>query len=307
MALWSHTKAAVNTGYGMPSYARIGLPNPFYKPRPLGAAPDEHPERLFDPPYGWNPDPHLRGLIHGGSNLDMVRGGSFRISKDDPVVKFGRDLKNRLSTVKLVKRKTGGKTFREITQEHAREYGKELAKTRFGKKLRNFMNPPKKGGKALLSRKRMKGGDGLFGMLGTMAEAIGATSMNVLKNLALQAGSSVMDLLATIVTDPKKALSLAMKFAPGAISVILGIMRKLGLSTPKIGKRKKQKRQTRPVPPTPDYPAPPPPPDEPAPSAPYEDEVPPPPPSEPPPTVVEPSYFELRKQMYGYGHPVMFY
>ena len=292
MALWSHTKAAVNTGYGMPSYARIGLPNPFYKPRPLGAAPDEHPERLFDPPYGWNPDPHLRGLIHGGSNLDMVRAaGTFRISKDDPVVKFGRDLKNRLASVKLVKRKTGGNV---------------LAKTRLAKKLRNFMNPPKKGGKALLSRKRMKGGDGLFGMLGTMAEAIGATSMNVLKNLALQAGSSVMDLLATIATDPKKALSLAMKFAPGAISVILGIMRKLGLSTPKIGKRKKQKRQTRPVPPTPDYPAPPPPPDEPAPSAPYEDEVPPPPPTEPPP-LVESSFFESRKKKYGYGHPVMFY
>lgn len=284
MALWSHTKAAVNTGYGMPSYARIGLPNPFYKPRPLGATPDEHPELLFEPPYGWNPDPHLRGLIHGGS---------FRISKDDPVVKFGRDLKNRLASVKLVKRKTGGNV---------------LAKTRLAKKLPNFLNPPKKGGKALLSRKRMKGGDGLFGMLGTMAEAIGATSMNVLKNLALQAGSSVMDLLATIATDPKKALSLAMKFAPGAISVILGIMRKLGLSTPKIGKRKKQKKQIRPVPPTPVYPAPPPPPeDEPTPSAPYEDEVPPPPPTEPPPPEPESFFERRRRKQYGYGRRVMYY
>lgn len=306
MALWSHTKAAVNTGYGMPSYNRIGLPNPFYKPRPLGAAPDEHPERLFDPPYGWNPDPHLRGLIHGGSNLAMVRGnhGGFRISKDDPVVKFGRDIKNRLASVKLVKRKTGGKSITRMRRE-LRETLAQHEKP-WGERVKDAFSSRKKGGKAMISRKRMKGGDGLFGMLGTMAEAIGATSMNVLKNLALQAGSSVMDLLATIATDPKKALSLAMKFAPGAISVILGIMRKLGLSTPKIGKRKKQKRQTRPVPPTPDYPAPPPPPDEPVPSAPYEDEVPPPPPSEPPP-LVEPSFFESRKKEYGYGHPVMFY
>ena len=62
-ALWTHTKTAVNKGYGMINFGRVGLPNPFYKPQPWGLADDVihsvhrrteeeiHPELLMKPPY----------------------------------------------------------------------------------------------------------------------------------------------------------------------------------------------------------------------------------------------------------------
>lgn len=66
-SLWSTTKAAVNNGYGMSGFANIGLPDPFYKPRPWGI-PAIHPELLEKPPYAQNEEKH-RMVARGGSSL----------------------------------------------------------------------------------------------------------------------------------------------------------------------------------------------------------------------------------------------
>ena len=62
-ALWSSTRSAVNKGYGMIPFGRIGLPSPFYRPQPWGLTDDVihsvhkrteeeiHPELLMKPPY----------------------------------------------------------------------------------------------------------------------------------------------------------------------------------------------------------------------------------------------------------------
>ena len=66
-SLWSTTKSAVNNGYGMSGFARIGLPDPFYKPRPWGI-PGIHPELLEKPPYVQNEEKQRR-VTRGGSSL----------------------------------------------------------------------------------------------------------------------------------------------------------------------------------------------------------------------------------------------
>ena len=67
-SLWSKTKTAVSNGYGMTSYGRIGLPNPFYKPKPWGI----HPELLEEPPYAQkeeNSTPRLHRMKTRGGSL----------------------------------------------------------------------------------------------------------------------------------------------------------------------------------------------------------------------------------------------
>lgn len=59
-SLWSKTSTAVANGYGM-NFGKIGLPNPFYKPLPLGI----HPELLMDPPYAHRP-------VRGGKKLPKL-------------------------------------------------------------------------------------------------------------------------------------------------------------------------------------------------------------------------------------------
>lgn len=81
-SLWSKTRAAVNTGYGAVSggmsgvnFGRIGMPNPFYKPLPLGSGGyelDIHPEYLEKAPYSQDPPPRNRvprgsGVVKGSA------------------------------------------------------------------------------------------------------------------------------------------------------------------------------------------------------------------------------------------------
>ena len=76
-SLWSKTRAAVNTGYGAvnggmigPNFGKIGMPNPFYKPLPLGSGGyelDIHPEYLEKAPY--SQDPPTRNRFPRGSGV----------------------------------------------------------------------------------------------------------------------------------------------------------------------------------------------------------------------------------------------
>lgn len=59
-SLWSKTSTAVANGYGM-NFGKIGLPNPFYKPLPMGI----HPELLMDPPYAHR-------VVRGGKKLPKL-------------------------------------------------------------------------------------------------------------------------------------------------------------------------------------------------------------------------------------------
>ena len=76
-SLWSKTRAAVNTGYGAvnggmigTNFGRIGMPNPFYTPLPLGSGGyelDVHPEYLEKAPY--SQDPPTRNRFPRGSGV----------------------------------------------------------------------------------------------------------------------------------------------------------------------------------------------------------------------------------------------
>lgn len=89
-SLWGTTKTAVNSGYGMSGFARIGLPNPFYKPRPWGI-PGIHPELLEHPPYAQKEVAHKMST-RGGSSL----------------VKGSKEAKARMAYLRSLRGKTRG-------------------------------------------------------------------------------------------------------------------------------------------------------------------------------------------------------
>lgn len=80
MSLWSKTYSAVNNGYGMDGFVRVGLPNPFYKARPWGI-PGIHPELLEKPPYVQGETLHKMMTRGSGSlyNKAALRGGEVKV------------------------------------------------------------------------------------------------------------------------------------------------------------------------------------------------------------------------------------
>lgn len=157
-SLWSSTKSAVNNGYGMSGFARIGLPDPFYKPRPWGI-PGIHPELLEQPPYVQN-EKH-RMLTRGGSSL----------------IKGSREAKARMAYLRSL-----------------RGRGRGCGKTS--------------------SKRMLRGGD--MSWFNTLLESIGGTAMNAIKQLALETGASITELLA----NPKDLIQKLMIFAPSAARTI---------------------------------------------------------------------------------------
>ena len=109
-SLWSKTRAAVNTGYGAVSggmsgvnFGRIGMPNPFYKPLPLGSGGyelDIHPEYLEKAPY--SQDPPTRNRFTRGSGI--VKGSAEAKAK----MAYLRSLRGKGCSRKKIK---GGKSY----------------------------------------------------------------------------------------------------------------------------------------------------------------------------------------------------
>lgn len=155
-SLWSSTKSAVNNGYGMSGFARIGLPNPFYKPRPWGI-PGIHPELLEEPPYAQNEEKH-RMVARGGSSL----------------IKGSREAKARMAYLRSLR----GHGCRKTT------------------------------------KRKLKGGD--LGWVSALVESIGGTAMNAIKQLAMDTGASIVELL----SDPKSLIQKLMVFAPAAARAV---------------------------------------------------------------------------------------
>jgi len=156
-SLWSSTKSAVNNGYGMSGFARIGLPNPFYKPRPWGI-PGIHPELLEEPPYAQNEEKH-RMVTRGGSSL----------------VKGSREAKARMAYLRSLR----GHGCRKTT------------------------------------KRSMRGGAD-WSWVSALVESIGGTAMNAIKQLALETGASIVELL----SDPKALVQKLMVFAPAAARAV---------------------------------------------------------------------------------------
>ena len=189
-SLWSTTRSAVNNGYGMSGFARIGLPNPFYKPRPWGI-PAIHPELLDKPPYA-QADP-VHNLYTRPSGGSLVKGSS--------------EAKARMAYLRSLRgRGCGGK------------------KALGGYKPRPYVGIPELIGK----KKALKGGDEFFS---TLLSSLGGTAMNAIKNLALQTGASITELLA----DPKTLIQNLMVFAPAAARAVKNFFS---------GKSKKDKGKT---------------------------------------------------------------
>lgn len=156
-SLWSSTKSAVNNGYGMSGFARIGLPNPFYKPRPWGI-PGIHPELLEEPPYAQNEEKH-RMVTRGGSSL----------------VKGSREAKARMAYLRSLR----GHGCRKTT------------------------------------KRNMRGGAD-WSWVSALVESIGGTAMNAIKQLALETGASIVELL----SDPKALIQKLMVVAPSAARAV---------------------------------------------------------------------------------------
>lgn len=155
-SLWSTTRSAVNNGYGMSGFARIGLPNPFYKPRPWGI-PAIHPELLEKPPY----------------------------AQEEPVHK-------------LYTRSSGGSLIK----------GSSEAKARMA-----YLRSLRGRGRSCGGKKALRGGDQFFS---TLLQSLGGTAMNAIKQLALETGASLTELLA----DPKALIQNLMVFAPAAARAV---------------------------------------------------------------------------------------
>ena len=179
ISLWSKTKAAVNTGYGM-NFGRIGLPNPFYKPKPLGM----HPELLMEPPYSQDPPVHHMVTRGSGRGRGRVR-GSGRLIKGSP------EAKARMAKLRAMRGRGGLKSDNEAA---------------------------------------LRGGDGFFS---TLFESLGGTAMNAIKQLALETGASITELL----SDPKALIQKLAVFAPAAVSAVRSFF------SGKSSKKKKQESQ----------------------------------------------------------------
>lgn len=156
-SLWSSTKTAVNNGYGMSGFARIGLPNPYYKPRPWGIS-GIHPELLEQPPYAQNEEKH-RMVTRGGSSL----------------IKGSREAKARMAYLRSLR-------------------GRGCRKTS--------------------SKRKLRGGD--MSWFKPLLESLGGTAMNAIKQLAMETGASLTELLA----DPKGLVEKLMAFAPAAANTV---------------------------------------------------------------------------------------
>ncbi len=185
-SLWSKTKSAVNNGYGMSGFARIGLPNPFYKPKPWGLP--FHPELLEEPPYAQKADNELPPRIH----RMYIRGGK-------TLLKGSKEAKAHMAYLRSLRGRGRSCT----------------TKSR--------------------SRKIRGGSDGFFS---TLLESLGGTAMNAIKQLALETGASITELLA----DPKALISKLMTFAPAAARMVKKFFssKESKPSTPKIDRSKRQ-------------------------------------------------------------------
>lgn len=182
-SLWSTTRSAVNNGYGMSGFRKIGLPNPFYKPRPWGI-PGIHPELLEKPPY----------------SQDSVSG------KGKPFDEITGDVENKVKT--LLRRyhrgtSSGGKTLLKGSPE---------AKARMAY-LRSLRGHGKLRGGRSYNNAALRGGDGFFSSL---LQSIGGTAMNAIKNLATETGASITELL----SNPKDLIQKLMIFAPAAAQAV---------------------------------------------------------------------------------------
>lgn len=190
-SLWSSTRAAVNTGYGMNKSFKLlncGMPNPAYKKTtPLGyklyseipyevaekILPSQvfeslkvHPELLEEPPYAQKNDLHKMS----------TRGGS--------LIKGSAEAKARMAYLRSLR-------------------GRGRGQGRCGR-LR--------GGKSY-NKAALRGGESFFGPL---LESLGGTAMNAIKQLALETGASLTQLL----SDPKALISNLMSFAPAAARAV---------------------------------------------------------------------------------------
>lgn len=179
-SLWSTTKSAVNNGYGMSGFTKIGLPNPFYKPRPWGI-PGIHPELLEKPPY----------------SQDSVSG------KGAPSDKIFGELLHRYHRGTSSK---GGKTLLKGSPE-------AKARMAYLRSLRGHGKRRLCGSGRSYNNAALHGGDGFFS---TLLESIGGTAMNAIKKLALETGASITELL----SNPKDLIQKLLVFAPAAARAV---------------------------------------------------------------------------------------
>lgn len=223
-SLWSRTKSAINSGYGMNFHPTIGLPNPFYKARPLGGGSslEDIPER---------PVNHKRIQVNENSDdMPKISRGRFSREKEreymtrypevnarikariekflDDQEEFNRThpprtvMKNRdlLGALKI-----GGKGLIKGSKE-AKERMAYLRSLRSKKlkgrgKTRTYNNAALYGGEQTTSE-----------FFSALFESLGASALSAIKNLALETGASLTELLA----DPKSLVQKLANFAPGA-------------------------------------------------------------------------------------------
>lgn len=195
-SLWSRTKSAINSGYGMNFHPIIGLPNPFYKARPLGGSSlEDIPERPVNHRLVENKN---LALNHPGINakIKKILEEYKRTHPSEFVVK---NYHNRLPS----NIGSGGKSLIKGSKE---------AKARMAY-LRSLRSKKLKGrGKTRsYNNAALYGGNETSEFFSTLLQSLGASAMSTIKNLALETGASLTQLLA----DPKALVQKLSTFAPG--------------------------------------------------------------------------------------------
>lgn len=213
-SLWSRTKSAINSGYGMNFHPTIGLPNPFYKARPLGGGSslEDIPER---------PVNHRRVEDYENSDEMQKKFRHYKTRDPEANARIKARMKEFLDAQKEFNRthpprtvmknqnlfgplRIGGKGLIKGSKE-AKEKMAYLRSLRSKKlkgrgKTRSYNNAALYGGEQTTSE-----------FFSALFESLGASALSAIKNLALETGASLTELLA----DPKSLVQKLSTFAPG--------------------------------------------------------------------------------------------
>lgn len=211
-SLWSKTKSAINSGYGMNFHPIIGLPNPFYKARPLGGGSSlQFPLRHVSEDIPERPVNHKR--IESREYTTRYPEVNARIKARikeflDDQEEFNRTHPSRTvmknQNLLMGPLKIGGKGLIKGSKE-AKERMAYLRSLRSKKlkgrgKTRSYNNAALYGGEQTTSE-----------FFSALFESLGASALSAIKNLALETGASITELLA----DPKALVQKLSTFAPG--------------------------------------------------------------------------------------------
>ena len=245
MSLWSCNKSAICTGYGLNfgntkklNSEMLGLPNPYFKARPLGDPDFVHPELLYMPPYAAPTNP-LAARLRGEGVIDEMADeeilSTLRNDTPAPPSHYPESLLRAKPKIRArPKRQLAGK-------------GKTCGKGKISSRRRirggSYNTAAIEGGSynsaaidgGSYNTAALEGGIN-FAFLKPILSMLSKTATESIMKIAKDSGESLNNLL----KDPNKLLDLAKKYGPGVFKTVKKLLMKIPFIRKKIDKKHKE-------------------------------------------------------------------